>query len=265
MNYLIIIISLLPIFLLALYFYKKDTIKEPKKLLKKLFYSGFLSALLVILFSIINLIFFPSFNNVENTSIGKIFIYTFIFVSLIEESCKLFIIYKFSYNDENFDQFFDIILYSVLVGLGFACFENILYISTSTIALQTALLRGITAVPAHACFQTFMGYYLSLNKFKNTNKTKKYFILSLVIPIILHGIYDFLLFSGTLTEVLISKTNSSFLLLTFITFLIIMYIATILKINKVVKIDKNILNENNCPNCNILITDNFCPFCGHKK
>lgn len=265
MNYLIIIISLLPIFLIALYFYKKDTLKEPKQLLKKLFFSGFLSALLVILISFINLIFFPDFNSVENASIKKIFIYTFIFISLIEESCKLFIIYKFSYNDKNFDQFFDIILYSVLVGLGFACFENILYVLTSEFALQTALLRGITAIPAHTCFQTFMGYYLALNRFKNKKKSKKFFVLSLLIPVILHGIYDFLLFLGTLTEVLISETNTALLIITFILFLIIMYITTILKINKVVKIDKNLLKESNCPNCNILITNNFCPNCGHKK
>ena len=241
MDYLIIIISLLPIFLLALYFYKKDTLKEPKHLLQKLFYSGFLSALLVIIISIINLIFFPSFNNVENTSIGRIFIYTFIFVALIEESCKLFIIYKFSYNDKNFDQFFDIILYSVLVGLGFACFENILYVLTSELALQTAILRGITAVPAHACFQTFMGYYLSLNKFQNKTNSKKYIILSLLIPIILHGIYDFLLYIGTLTEILTSETNSSFLLIVFISFLIFMYTTTSLKIEKMKKL-KNYLS-----------------------
>ena len=47
------IISILPIILLSMYIYKKDTNKEPKKLLLKLFISGILTAILVILVSVI--------------------------------------------------------------------------------------------------------------------------------------------------------------------------------------------------------------------
>ena len=42
MNLLIIFLSILPIYLIGLYYYKKDTIKEPKSLLKKLFFCSFL-------------------------------------------------------------------------------------------------------------------------------------------------------------------------------------------------------------------------------
>ena len=253
MNYLIIIFTVLPIFLLIFLFYKKDTLKESKKLLQKLFFSGFLSALLVIIISFIGILFFPQFTDLENANIITIFMYSFVFVALCEEFCKWIMIYKIAYNHKEFDQFYDIVLYSVLVGLGFACFENFLYVLGNEFALYTALFRAITAIPAHACFGVLMGYFLGLSKF-NKEKQKKYFNLSIIIPTILHGTYDFLILSGI--EVL------NYL---FFGFTLILFITTILRTNKIVKIDRNNLNKDICPNCNILITNKYCPNCGHKK
>lgn len=253
MNYLTIIFTILPIVLLILYFYKKDTSKEPNWLLQKLFFSGFLSALLTIFISIIGIIFFPTLAKVENASLIRVFMYSFIFVSLTEEFCKWIMVYKISYNHKEFDQFYDIILYSVLVSLGFACFENFLYVIGNESQLFVSIFRGITAIPAHACFGTMMGYFLGLSKF-NHNKEKKYLNLSLLIPVILHGTYDFLLLSNNITLVCI-----------FLGFIVSMFIITILKIKTVAKIDKEKLANNICTNCNILIDNNFCPNCGHKK
>lgn len=254
MNYLIIILAILPVILLITYFYNKDTLKEPKKLLQKLFFSGFLSAFLVIAVSLVGLIFFPTFTNVENASIIKMFLYSFIFISLTEEFCKWIMIYKISYNNKEFDQLYDIILYSVFVGLGFACFENFLYVLGNESGLWIAIFRGITAIPAHACFQTFMGYYLTLSKFDDQKKKKKYLYLSLIIPILLHGTYDFLLLSGNIILVCI-----------FLVFIITMFIITIIKIKRIIKIDEARLKNDICPNCQTLIKNNFCPNCGHKK
>lgn len=251
MNYLVIIFSILPIFLLILYFYKKDTLKEPKKLLQKLFFSGFLVALIVIVVSLITIIFFPSYQSIENKNLIQIFIYSLIFIALIEETCKFLMVYKLTYNHEEFDQFYDIILYSVLVSLGFACIENILYVLENSNSLFVAIFRGITAVPAHACLGTFMGYYLALSKYE---KKRTYFYLSLIIPVLLHGIYDFLLLSGNIILACI-----------FLVFLVSMFIISILKIKKAIQYDKNMLLKNSCPNCKILITNNYCPNCGYKK
>ena len=124
-----ILISVIPTILLGYYFYKKDTIKEPQKIINSLFISGIFSGIIVVFISIIGLILFPSFTNLNE--IDNLFIlifYSYIFIALIEELAKLLMIYKISYNSREFDQAYDIILYSVLVGLGFACFENIIYI-----------------------------------------------------------------------------------------------------------------------------------------
>lgn len=231
MNFLIIVLAILPIILLSFYFYQKDTKKEPNKLLQQLFFSGFLSAILTIFITIIIYIIFPEYLSIENANLFKIFIYSFIFIALIEEICKWLMIYKISYNHKEFDQFYDIILYSVFVSLGFACFENLLYVIENTNGLWIAFFRSITAVPAHACFGTFMGYYLGLSKFRKKDK-KKHFVLSLIIPIILHGTYDFLLLSENIILVCI-----------FLIFIISVFIFTIQKIKRIIKLDKEKLKQ----------------------
>ena len=229
MNYLILFFSFLPIFLIGYYYYHKDTVKEPKSLLKNLFFSGILSAIIVIIISLITMIFIPNLSNTSNLNKLELFFYTFIFIAFIEEICKWFMIYKISYNSEYFDQYFDIVLYSVYVGLGFACFENLLYIASSNSALEIAIFRSITAVPAHACFQTYMGYFLGNNKFKNYNK-KRNMTLSILIPTLLHGLYDYLLLM-----------NNLLFLIIYIIFIIILFIITIIKIKNIVKLDKSYL------------------------
>ncbi len=248
-----LIISILPIFLIAYMFYKKDTIKEPKKLLNNLFLSGFLSGLIVIIISIIGLIIFPPFKEIENNnSLFILLLYCYIFIASFEEIAKFFMIYKISYNNKEFDQAYDIILYSVFVGLGFAGFENILYALGNNSSIVTAVLRSITAIPAHTCFQALMGYYLYLNKIQKKNNSKN-LILSILIPIILHGTYDFLLFSGY-----------SICLIIFLFLLIIIFILAQLKIKKLITIDKNNLPQL-CPICNTKINYQYCPNCGYKK
>ncbi|NJO90638.1 MAG: PrsW family intramembrane metalloprotease [Chloroflexia bacterium] len=50
-------------------------------------------------------------------------------------------------------------------------------------------------MPAHALFGITMGYYFGLARF-NENKKTLYIWLAILIPILLHGFYDFCLMSG---------------------------------------------------------------------
>jgi RsiW-degrading membrane proteinase PrsW (M82 family) len=63
--------------------------------------------------------------------------------------------------------------------------------------MEVAYMRAILAVPAHALFGVTMGYYFSLSKFstKASNKTT-FFVYALLFPIILHGVYDFILMAN---------------------------------------------------------------------
>ena len=145
-------------------------------------------------------------------------------VSIIEELSKFIMIYKIGYNNKEFDQAYDIILYSILVGLGFACFENFIYIIGRQINLITVLFRGFTAIPAHACFQIFMGYYLYKSKI---DSKKKNIFLSIFIPFLLHGLYDFIIFS-----------KSNLVLIYFIILLSIIFPISLLKAKELIKKDK---------------------------
>ncbi|NBR73438.1 MAG: PrsW family intramembrane metalloprotease [Flavobacteriia bacterium] len=51
----------------------------------------------------------------------------------------------------------------------------------------------ISAIPAHFVFAVIMGFYLG--KAKSSNNNKIYFIiLSLLVPVIFHALYDYFLF-----------------------------------------------------------------------
>jgi protease PrsW len=48
-------------------------------------------------------------------------------------------------------------------------------------------------VSSHALFGVIMGYYIGKGKFAPKNKRIKWIVLSLFVPFILHGTYDFIL------------------------------------------------------------------------
>ncbi|VAW24158.1 Protease PrsW, partial [hydrothermal vent metagenome] len=58
--------------------------------------------------------------------------------------------------------------------------------------LDVALIRAITAIPAHATFGVIMGYFMGLAKF--SNQKRKWNLIGLSLAILAHGTYDFFLF-----------------------------------------------------------------------
>jgi len=250
-------ISVLPVVLIGLYIYKKDKQKEPKRLLVKLFLGGLTSCFLVLIISsLLNI--FPIFSaEPEDLNLIELIINVFIGVALVEEFCKWIMAYKISYNDKNFDEFYDAILYCVFVALGFACFENLLYVYER--GITTGIARALLAVPGHACDGILMGYYLGLSKIsalnnRNDLKTKN-LILSILVPTITHGIYDYCLFAQNIIFIII-----------FFIFVIGMYIYVLKKVKKVSSIEgKMKYKDNYCPNCGHKVESNFCPICGRKN
>ena len=182
---LLFFLAVLPIFIFLAIVYLCDQNKEPISLLLKLFLGGFLVSLFV---GVINYYFDPIMYFDGKSSI-YIFLYYFGYVAFIEEVLKWICVYFIGYKSKEYDERYDILLYSIVVSLGFAFLENIFYVMYR--GYMAALLRAFIAVPAHLCYGTFMGYFLS--KFKECNKSK-YKGMSLVIPILIHGLYDWILF-----------------------------------------------------------------------
>lgn len=200
-NYILLLLVTVPIFLLGYYVYIKDNDKEPKKLILKLFIGGILSALLVLVITNVLMHFFP-FLEKEYYEYDKnqLFIYSFLVVGLVEELSKWLFLYLFSYHNKEFDQTYDMVVYSTFVALGFAFIENIFYVYTG--GLIVAIIRTFSSLPCHVSMGVFMGYYLSRAKLCDINNRKnmkiKNILLSILIPSIFHGIYDYCLFSKNL-------------------------------------------------------------------
>lgn len=223
MSGFLLFLAIIPVVIILSYIYLKDRNKEPWGLLIKLFIMGVASCLLVLLVSEVLYIIFPFMKNgTEYMTFFEVMTYAFIGVALVEETCKWIMTYFGSYFHKAYDEVYDGIVYSVYVSLGFACLENILYVFMNN-SIAVGITRGILAVPGHACDAVFMGYYLSLAKvYASQGKKsleKKNLLLSVIVPTILHGIYDFCLFSSI-----------DILLLVFLIFVITVYIFSIKKI-----------------------------------
>jgi RsiW-degrading membrane proteinase PrsW (M82 family) len=116
----------------------------------------------------------------------------FVVAAFTEEIFKFMALMILFWNNPNFNEKFDGIVYASFIGLGFAGVENILYVTDG--GAGVGLIRAFTAVPAHALFGVVMGYQLGLAKFYPQEKFRRFF-LALFLPILLHGIYDFILMS----------------------------------------------------------------------
>ena len=112
-------------------------------------------------------------------------------VALPEEACKYFMLKKYAYRQPEYDEPFDGIVYAVMVGMGFATVENIIYVYEYGVA--TGVVRMFLAVPAHATFAIIMGYFMGKAKFSQKRET--YLLLAgLFWAVAFHGSYDFFLF-----------------------------------------------------------------------
>ena len=213
-------IAIIPTILLGYFIYKKDILeKEPIGLLMLLFISGVISTLPA---AAIEQLIMPFIEQISDYT-AYIFTLSFIGVALVEELCKALLTYEICWKNKNFNYVYDAIVYCVFTSLGFATLENVLYVTA--FGMQAAVLRAIVSVPAHAFFGVSMGYYMGIAKYhQKANENKKKYInivLSLIIPVTLHGIFDFLLL-----------TNSETMVIIFFVFVLFMYIISYLKVKK---------------------------------
>ena len=118
-----------------------------------------------------------------------------------EECAKIFMLALLLRHNRYFDERFDGIVYACAVGMGFAGTENILYLLSNINEWETvAIQRAVFAVPGHFLFAVAMGYCYSLVYFGDVSWRKQGRILWL--PILLHGIYDALLFMAHIGTIL---------------------------------------------------------------
>jgi protease PrsW len=188
MWYLLLALAILPGILISIHVYRKDLYeKEPLSFAIRAFMFGILS----VFPATIGYFFFGDyFAGPKN--LLQTFVYAFGVVAFFEELAKFIFLRLYFFRHREFNEPYDGIVYAVLIGMGFATFENLFYVFEDGGNLSIALMRLVTAVPAHAIFAVAMGYHVGLAKFHPTERGS---LLSrgLFYAVILHGAYDFFL------------------------------------------------------------------------
>ncbi len=172
---------------IACYIYLRDKFEpEPISLLVKSFFYGILSVFVVFIATAAIQPFFP----IDESSLTDQAFNAFILVALIEEGSKFLFVRGILFKNPNFNEPYDGILYAVMVSMGFATLENIMYSFQQGVGV--AIIRMFTAVPAHATFAILMGYFLGKEKFGH--RSNAFGLYGLGSATLLHGAYDYCLF-----------------------------------------------------------------------
>ncbi|SET53372.1 glutamic-type intramembrane protease PrsW [Paenibacillus sp. NFR01] len=125
------------------------------------------------------------------------YVESFLISSGVEECLKWFVLYHMIYNHTEFDEPYDGILYAVAISLGFATIENVMYAWYSHASFGSMLLRALLPVSGHAMFGVVMGYHMGRAKFSGGSR-RGILLVSLLLPWLWHGIYDFILNTMTI-------------------------------------------------------------------
>lgn len=185
----LLLLAISPVLIIILYVFLKDKYeKEPKRLLVYNFLLGAIVSIIIttILYVIID-IPFPLSNK---DSVFEQFIKAFFVVGLSEEFSKYIIIRYYSQPHKEYNEPFDGIVYAVMVSMGFAATENVMYVLQG--GMEVAIIRAFTAVPAHATFAILMGYFMGKAKFSKNRVLLN--LTGLFLAVLFHGTYDFFLF-----------------------------------------------------------------------
>ena len=192
-RWMLIAAAVVPAIALLVKVYRSDRLeRESPFLIGRLVLSGIISTFLALvserLFGFLLALAVP-----QESRLFNILLY-FGVVAVSEELAKYVLLKKRTWEDPEFNCQFDGIVYATAVSLGFALWENISYVTMY--GFSTAIVRAVTAVPGHACFGVFMGIFYGLARSNDyigrQTQTTVYSILSVAVPVILHGTYDYI-------------------------------------------------------------------------
>jgi RsiW-degrading membrane proteinase PrsW (M82 family) len=147
---------------------------------------GAMSGLLVL--SVGRLISSATF--IAATSFGDALASAFVGAAAPEEIVKFLLLFFIVREHKDCDSGGDLFCAAMLIGLGFAGLENVLYLlSSGEHWFSLGVMRGVLAVPAHTVFGCLMGLFAA-NAYRGRSPGLNW-TLALVVPLLGHGLYDF--------------------------------------------------------------------------
>ena len=192
-NFILVIAAVIPAVFLMIQTYRLDRLdKESPLQLWTLVKAGIFSALIAMVLERVFCYLLDQAVPQDDVLYG-VLLYCVI-VAYSEEGAKYFMLRRYSWRSLEFNCQYDGVVYAVFVSLGFALWENISYVLLY--GFGAAIVRALTAIPGHACFGVFMGVFYGISKkyeYQNKKVASTLFsILSVIIPALLHGTYDYI-------------------------------------------------------------------------
>ncbi len=200
MNYIIfvyLIFGLLPSITWLSYYLRKDIHPEPKKTIIRIFLWG---ALITVPVFFVQLGLAYLLTKIPLNPLVNSLIYWFIVISFSEELFKYIVVRFKIMNSPDLDEPIDIMIYIIIVALGFAALENTLYLFTPVgdmsfnqlldRALIVTFIRFIGATFLHTLCSAVIGYSMAIS-FCDVEKKYLSFGAGFFMAVLLHGLYDF--------------------------------------------------------------------------
>jgi len=197
----IFLLTFLPGLLILTYFIFSDRFKEPKKVIITTFILGMVIGYPAGYLNYYIEQIFSNGNIINDALVGGAFA-----GALVEEILKFLILYFYIFKHKEFNEPMDAIVYGIVASLGFALNENYDYVYNlaeqfKATSWEIALARSYSAIPMHAACGVIMGFYFGQNYFIEQGRS---FSLALIVPIIIHGSYNFLLsFNGIYAQAIV--------------------------------------------------------------
>lgn len=173
------------LFMLLTYWMDRRQPEPLLQLLKAMSLGGVVALLSLSFTSVLN---YAEWINVGDITLWNHLKQAFLGAALPEEMSKLIMLWILLKNNKYFDEFLDGVVYAVFIAMGFAAVENICYALTNPMEWDSVIMgRSILSVPAHFCYAAVMGTCYSFWRFRGE---RMYICLTIIIPVLLHGVFD---------------------------------------------------------------------------
>ena len=199
MTNLIISVSaaVIPALLLMWWFWKSDRFPEPRDVVWKTFRLGIYIIPPVLLISQL----LAPLVAIQTDPLLAAIAEALFQAAIPEDLAKFCVLFFYCARRTHFNEPMDGIVYGAAASMGFAAFENVLYVLEG--GLDVALMCALTAVPGHCAHGIIMGYFIALFELSRRDRRgtrneklvkweeSKYLVIALALPILLHTLYDF--------------------------------------------------------------------------
>ena len=177
-------LALLPALLLLRYFVRTDLFPEPTRVVLITFGLGCAIIVPVIPVALGLMWLLPE--TLPPPLYGALV--AFVGAAIPEEGFKWLVMRRYCLTHSAFDERMDGLVYGAAAGLGFAAFENVIYVASGGVVV--AVVRGLTAVPMHAALGVIMGEYFGRARFEEGAERRRLLWRAWLVPMALHGLYD---------------------------------------------------------------------------